>query len=170
MPDVNPAHLLDRAGRTEGGAGRPRQADLRRGISDAYYAMFHALTSAVGAQILRNCPAPAVAAFRRTLGHGPVRATCEMLTSGAAPLPSPQVLAFAAVADPDVRLVAQSFVGLQEERHLADYAHNDAFDLVRLNDAISVARRSIAIINARANHPPFASFLTLLAIGSSWTS
>ncbi len=90
-----------------------------------------------------------------------------MLTIGAAPLPSPRVLALAAVADPDVRLVAQSFVDLQEERHLADYAHNDAFDLVRLNDAISVARRAIAIIIARAQDPPFASFFTLLATGSS---
>ena len=45
MPVVNPGHLLDQSdeliGNPRGGA--PRQADLRRAISNSYYALFHAI-------------------------------------------------------------------------------------------------------------------------------
>jgi hypothetical protein len=41
---LNPEHLLEQAGRliAPGLRGQPRQVDLRRAISAAYYAVFHA--------------------------------------------------------------------------------------------------------------------------------
>ena len=42
MPIPNPEHLLDQAERLAAtGTGAPRQTNLRRAISAAYYAVFH---------------------------------------------------------------------------------------------------------------------------------
>lgn len=167
MPDINIGHLLDRASRTGAGAGRPRQADLRRGVSDAYYALFHGLTASIAAQTLRNVPSTAVRAFRRNLGHSALRERCARIASGKK-LPSPKLLASTAAADANARLVAQAFVDLQEERHLADYAHDETFDLVRLNDAIAVASRAIKTINGHSNDQGMAALLSSLAMISTW--
>jgi uncharacterized protein (UPF0332 family) len=44
---VNPEHLFEQALKlAESDIGRPRQADLRRAISSAYYGLFHAVSTA----------------------------------------------------------------------------------------------------------------------------
>jgi len=47
MPALNPDHLLDQADRLVAppARGAARQADLRRAISNAYYAVFHAVVT-----------------------------------------------------------------------------------------------------------------------------
>ena len=167
MPDINVSHLLDRASRTDVGAGRPRQADLRRGISDAYYALFHGLTAAVASQALRYIPLAAVQSFRRTLRHSAVRDRCGRIASGKK-LPLPMALSTTSSADANARLVAQAFVDLQEERHLADYAHDETFDVVRLNEAIALARRALNALAGHSTEPGMAALLSLLAMTSTW--
>ena len=49
---MNPTDLIDSARQRAGGVapfprGRPRQTDLQRAVSDAYYAMFHALAASI---------------------------------------------------------------------------------------------------------------------------
>jgi hypothetical protein len=129
--------------------------------------MFHAMTAAVAAQALRNVPVDVASSYRRSLRHGGLRQISEQLAEGQS-LPSPQALSIAAVRDTNVRLVAQSFVHLQEERHLADYSHDEVFDLVRLNDAIANAKRGINVVRSQAQTPGMASFLSLIGMGSSW--
>lgn len=45
MAVLNPDHLLEQADRllAPPGGGAPRQVDLRRAISNAYYSLFHAV-------------------------------------------------------------------------------------------------------------------------------
>jgi len=129
--------------------------------------MFHAVTAAVAAQALRHVPVDVASSYRRSLRHGALRQVSELLAEGQS-LPSPHALSIAAVRDANVRLVAQSLVDLQEERHLADYSHDEVFDLVRLNDAIANARRGINTIRGQAQSAGMASFFSLLAMGSSW--
>jgi hypothetical protein len=45
---MNPEHLFEQADKLiqAPAAGRPRQVDLRRGVSAAYYALFHAILAA----------------------------------------------------------------------------------------------------------------------------
>lgn len=166
MPEINVTHLLDRASRTGAGAGRPRQADLRRGVSDAYYALFHGLTAAIASQTLRNLLPAGVQSFRRTLGHGVLRDRCGRIASGKR-LPAPRVLSNIASADANTRLVAQAFVDLQEERALADYAHDETFDLVRLNEAIALARRALNTLAVHSNESGIAALLSSLALTST---
>lgn len=169
MAEINPQHLLERADRTNAGPGRPRQVDLRRGVSDAYYAMFHSLTGAIAVQALPNMPPDVAMAYRRTLRHGALRDVCERIAKSKN-LPKPAVLSTLATQDADVRLVAQTFVDLQEERHLADYSHDERFDLVRLKDAISLATRAMRTVDNRRQDPSMAAFLARLALVTAWTS
>jgi hypothetical protein len=105
---LNAARKL--AGRT--GSGRPRQAELRRAISTAYYAVFHELAreaadALVGKANRRTIPV-AWSQVYRALNHGRVRSACrsEAFKNGF----------------PDkIRSFGRGFVALQVKRHDADY-------------------------------------------------
>ncbi|MGO7185847.1 hypothetical protein ACCT14_31390 [Rhizobium brockwellii] len=89
---------------------RPRQSDLKRGVSTAYYALFHALARdcadlLVGTGDTRS--EPAWAQVYRTLEHGVAKNSCKAAASPGFP---GNIVSF-----------ADTFVILQEERHRADY-------------------------------------------------
>ena len=65
----------------------------------------------------------------------------------------------------DVRSVAQSFVDLQEERHAADYDHQDTFDAKRLRVAIATSNKAVTALEALRNDPAMCAFISLLALG-----
>ena len=102
------ANKLARAG---GGERRPRQSDLRRAISTAYYAMFHEVCYDY-ANFLVGTQRTAfdVSAWRRayrSVGHGDLKDR-----AGNADL--------AAFSD-DIQDFSAKFVEMQEKRHFADY-------------------------------------------------
>ena len=143
MP-IHPRDLLDLATRLVGATPGAPEAALRRGISTAYYAIFHLLIKEAMARFVSDV------AFRsrvgRALQHGPMRSVCEKYksakanTSGEYVTPEghgflPQVIA------PNVRQVAAAFIDLYEAREGADYddgktiQHSEAFEAVRQADA-----------------------------------
>lgn len=169
MPDISVQHLLNRAEKSQPSrAGAPRQADLRRGVSDAYYALFHRLTQAVAQQALRKVDPAAVQRFRRTPSHSTIKATCQKLPSGKGLHPQP--LSNQAMKSQAVRSVAQAFVDLQEQRHSADYDHADAFDAKRLAEALETSKRAIKAIGSNKSDAATCAFLSLLALKSDWAS
>jgi hypothetical protein len=89
---------------------RPRQADLRRAVSTAYYAVFHALARQCGDRFIgtgQNRSRPAWKQVYRALDHGFAKKACFR----AANLGFPSgVVTFADI-----------FARLQDERHRADY-------------------------------------------------
>lgn len=113
--------------------GRPQQARLRRAISTAYYAMFHALAENnanlfIGAaNELRN--SPEWARTYRTLDHG--RARSQMISSAINRFP-------ATIID-----FAETFVYLQELRHDADYNPLSVFTRSETSAAISRAEAAV---------------------------
>ncbi len=123
MP-IEPRHLLDLARRLIGPAPGAIEADLRRGISTAYYALFHllikeAMTSFVTDPSFR----PRVA---RALQHGPMKSVCEKYNparpNGAGQFVTQQSHGFPAqIIAPDVRQIAAAFIALHEAREQADY-------------------------------------------------
>jgi len=123
MP-IEPRHLLDLARRLVGPAPGAVEADLRRGISTAYYALFHllikeAMTSFVTDPSFR----PRVA---RALQHGPMKSVCEKYNparpNGAGQFVTQQSHGFPAqIIAPDVRQIAAAFIALHEAREQADY-------------------------------------------------
>ena len=78
-----PQRLLEHDERlAKGGKGRPRQADLRRAVSAAYYSAFHLLTAEY-AELFAEAPTLRVA-LARTVNH-------QEIAAAALP-PRPQLL------------------------------------------------------------------------------
>jgi hypothetical protein len=125
---------------------RPRQVNLRRAASAAYYALFHflidqACRSVFGAATARE---PLRDILARGFDHGTMRETSKVFASGSLPAwmrsVAPQL-----VIPPDLRTVADTFVMLQEERHQADY--NLARPLARYDAAslVADARKAVTL-------------------------
>lgn len=80
MPILSPEHLLDQADRLiVPPAGAPRQADLRRAISNAYYSLFHAVATAAADDFVGRTKrsSPRYALVYRSIDHGSLRKLCE---------------------------------------------------------------------------------------------
>ena len=114
---VNPRDLLRVARQLAAGAlgrnrGRPRQTELRRAVSAAYYAIFHVL-AACGANLLvgttrAHRSQPAWRQTYRALEHRQAKNQCNIR----------QVMSrFPA----DIQAFGEQFVAMQVRRHEADY-------------------------------------------------
>jgi hypothetical protein len=83
MPVLNPDHLLDQADRltTPPVGGAPRQADLRRAISTAYYALFHAVLTEAADDLMGSTQRQSAryALVYRSIDHRAIRDRCNDL-------------------------------------------------------------------------------------------
>jgi uncharacterized protein (UPF0332 family) len=131
--------------------GRPKQATLRRAVSTAYYGLFHFLIEE--STILLFGGAQSDAAFRqlaaRAFVHGKMKSACKEFVK-----PNPQDVhdllqpfwATLAIANnAEARLVAQTFVDLQDDRHTSDY--DLAVSFLR-QDALNAATQADAAVHA----------------------
>lgn len=121
---MNPDHLLEQADQllTRPDRGAPRQANKRRAISAAYYALFHALARLVANELIGSAQrhTPRYALIYRSLEHGRLKSLCSDLLRPALPAkyaPFTPQGGFGA----DVARVAKAMVDLQDLRHRADY-------------------------------------------------
>ena len=94
------------------GLGRPRQVELRRAISAAYYALFHALALSTANALAGATPARRdQEAWRQTyraLEHGYARNQC-LNQSMMSRFPE------------EIQRFGQQFTDMQDQRHAADY-------------------------------------------------
>jgi hypothetical protein len=109
---------------------RPRQSDLKRAISSAYYAMFHALCRTVADGMIGTAgsirSAPAWRQAYRSVEHGFAKAQCS---NGKVMTRFPQ----------EIQDFGNLFVKLQEDRHNADYDPMSRFqrsDVVQIIAAV----------------------------------
>jgi hypothetical protein len=87
--------------------GKPRQASLRRAISSAYYALFHALAALCANQLVGySKPWNVYVPIYRTLDHGKAKDVFKRMLAG---------------HGADTASIGQTFILLQERRHAADY-------------------------------------------------
>lgn len=110
--------------------GRPRSSHLRRGVSLAYYALYHEVVDQATGELCGVMPARAARRQRvsRWFAHTDVRMLAEAATGGGGGVGR----AIADVLDqshPDLASIATSFLLLQGARHRADYDHR--YDLTR---------------------------------------
>jgi len=136
MPILNPDHLLEQAHRLIAGpsAGPPRQVDIRRAISTAYYAVFHdtliAAADSVAGRAHRGTARYAL--VYRGIDHQGFRSVLDLARRPVLPAPHRKY------APPDgfspaIREFAAAGLSLQERRHTADY---DPMPRFRAADAI----------------------------------
>ena len=129
--------------------GAPKQVDLRRAVSAAYYAVFHAVLRAAADELVGSSQAArksaAYAIIYRGYEHAQMKSACIDLSKPHMP---PRLAAvFGTRQLPQLyRSTARVFVTLQEARHLADYAPTHRFYKSEAATAISQANFGVANI------------------------
>jgi uncharacterized protein (UPF0332 family) len=147
MP-INPHQLLDLAKRQVGTAPGAVEADLRRGISTAYYALFHLLIQETMTSVVIDPTfRPKVA---RALQHGSMRSVCDKYnpanTNSLRQYIAPEGHGFPQqVITPELRQVAASFISLYAAREKADY---DDSKTVQFTEALALVQQAEAAFQA----------------------
>jgi uncharacterized protein (UPF0332 family) len=134
----NPEHLLEQAEKLVG----PRQADIRRAISSAYYALFHAasINAADAVAGAGNRNSERYALIYRSINHASLVTVCEAIAKDRAGL-RPEG-GFSA----DFKRFAEALSDLQRNRHSADY------------DPLARFSRTDAVWTIRAARTAFTQF------------
>ena len=130
----------------------PSDAQLRRAVSSAYYAVFHKVLRA-GAQRLMGPGSETRAGYRliyRGFTHSRLRDVCKRLAAGPLAPRMQEQLGRQAVGQ-DMRGFASYLVALQELRELADYDPQAVFPH---SDAISAVEQADVTMQAFDRTPP----------------
>jgi uncharacterized protein (UPF0332 family) len=167
---IDPRRLIEHArdlARQQSGAGRPRAASLRRAVSAAYYAAFHAVGLHVARQLLPHGTTEDQWRLTRSLDHGALREVCQW-TTGNPGAGKQHVRAIVAdlQADPDIRELAGVAFRLQEARHLADYDHLAPFSRPSVLSSINEAELVVDRLDALVGNPALEKLLALIALHS----
>ncbi len=129
------------------GAGAPRQVVLRRVVSTAYYAVFHALCGTIAETFVSAGVWKSRVLFYRSMEHGKAKDRCKKL--GQNPLPNREKQFFATKAfGQELRDFANTFVQLQEVRHLSDYDPDYRLTKLQAQQSIDDARKAITDLNS----------------------
>ena len=116
--------------------GDPKQVDLRRAVSAAYYSLFHLLTT----EAAQNWKHPNQRdRFARLFEHRRIKESASRFSSS----PLPQDSARIPIAK-DLKFVANSFVQLQRERQTADYDNSEFWSRSEVRDLIASAQDAIS--------------------------
>ena len=156
---MNPHHLLEIADNLASGRitqrGRPRQSELRRAVSAAYYAMFHTLAlNAANLLVGSRSSTRTREAWRQTyraLNHGRIKRQCTESRTKRVLANFPQ----------EIQDFADLFVTLQRERHIADYDPLEQLSRGSVTQLIEATRSTIDKFEniARDDRRAFAVFV-----------
>ena len=142
--------------------GRPRQVNVRRAISTAYYGAFHAVVAAAADQFVGKTKRSTnlYGLVYRSVDHRRLRDICDDLRKPSVPQKYHPYVPKNGFGR-NVVAFATAVVELQEKRHAADY---DPIIRVRTSDATTAIRTARAALAAfeRASATRRRAFLTLL--------
>jgi uncharacterized protein (UPF0332 family) len=129
-------------------ARKPRQANLRRAVSAAYYGTFHFPIDAACRTQLGSLASQA--GYRHVLGrafvHGTMKLACNSFRAGTLKQYVVKGLPLTNgvyVVPRQVRNIAATFYELQEKRHLADYDRTEYFNRVEVIATIDQAQTHV---------------------------
>ena len=163
MLDVG--HLIELAEREakSQGPGKPRQANLRRSASTAYYTLFHHLLATTAVTFVAAADWKSRVLFYRALDHGQARKRCRALGQSVLAAPEKTFFGFNYFSV-GLRDFANEFVRLQELRHSCDYDPEFVISKQQVQDAIADVRAAITKLdNAYATQRR--QFLSYLLLG-----
>jgi hypothetical protein len=161
---LNPDHLFDQAEALvmPPEAGPPRQVDVRRSISAAYYGVFHGIAAAAADEFVGRTKRSSnqYGLVYRAFDHRWLRDLCDDLRKQTPPQRYSPYLPRNGFG-PNVVAFATAVVELQERRHAADY---DPMVRVKTSDALAAIRTARAALRrfGNASIPRRRAFLTLL--------
>jgi hypothetical protein len=162
---LDPQHLLDQARQLiiPPPGGRAREESLRRGISTAYYAVFHHVLTAAADQFAGEAyrGSPRYALVYRSVNPRALRQLCQELRKSTL---TPKYQPFVPKVGFGTMLpaFAKAYLELYEKRHSADY--DPAFPIKRRDamQTLETAREAIGRFD-RSSPLRRRMFLTLLA-------
>jgi hypothetical protein len=144
---LNPRHFFDQADRLITPVrGAPRQVDLRRAISNAYYGLFHAASIAAADEFVgKTKQSEAIYALvYRSIQHRTLRQLCEdigrpTIPSKYQPYLPPRGLSHG------LAVLARTVVDLQAKRHAADYDPMLRLSVVDAQMAVRTAKLALTL-------------------------
>ena len=103
-------------------ARRPKQANLRRAVSAAYYALFHLLIDEASKRVVAESDQPALRRLiARAFTHRDMKEACKRFANGTSDKQVRLETVCGTPVSQALRNIAREFVALQEARHEADY-------------------------------------------------
>lgn len=146
MARPNPDHLFEQAEKLVAPpvAGPPRQADLRRAISAAYYGLFHFCLAAVADEFVgvSQRSSSRYALVYRSIDHKTLAVVCGEAKK---PTPAAKYLPYFPPGGfgPNIQVFSRAAIELQEKRNLADYNPQPRFKTLDATLAVSTARLAV---------------------------
>ncbi len=124
---------------------KPKQANLRRAISSAYYAVFHLLVDeACRVQIgSQHNQAPFRQVLGRAFAHGVMKEACKSFGGGTLRKGVSKGLPVGFTVPAEIREFADTFVDLQDNRNLADDDLTERFKRSEVLALIAEVRKQI---------------------------
>jgi uncharacterized protein (UPF0332 family) len=150
---IRPDWLLrqaDQLGYRNAGAGQPRNGDLRRAVSAAYYAVFHEMVSMSVSQLLPDGTDEERYRLSRSFPHGDLKTVCGYVVNANGAPREVQLVANNLAAVAHVKDIAIAFVDLQEARHRADYDHLADFSKASVLAYVDSAKDAVSKIRGLA--------------------
>jgi len=145
---------------------RPKQANIRRAISAAYYAVFHLLTRAA-ARAFADGNESLIPRLARTFNHGDM----AKASKGFAKRELPQLLRNNSAVDPvppELSAVAEAFSKLQESRHTADYDGGKVFQREEAVEAVKLAEEAFQKWETVATSSAARWYLMCFSLWDTW--
>lgn len=145
-----PSELLDTARLLASARDEaPTDADLRRCISTAYYAIFHAVLTAGADRFFGadNREEAGYSQLYRAYDHGRLKSRCEQILASKPERFERERLSSAYFGS-DLRAFAQSFKRRHASRERADYDPRATFTAAEARAAIAEAERAIASLTS----------------------
>jgi len=150
--------------------GTTSQANIRRAISAAYYAVFHLLATEVARQVSPDTPPGLRERTQRALEHTHMLRVAKTFSrQGANQIKDlPDDIALSVPVSRELASVATAFKELQEARYSADYDVLKQFDPA---DALTLVQKAKQVfedwrIEEKSSNAPV--FLASLMFGKSW--
>jgi len=149
LPD--PADLLNVARLLAGGPPDATDAQLRRAVSTAYYAVFHKILRMAAHRFVGEAQGQ-TAAYRmiyRGFDHGRVNEVCQAIDKPMMSKAFKESLGKSGVSL-EMRRFANAFCVLRDARHLADYDPTYRLERIVVDGMIQMAETAMAALDAVA--------------------
>lgn len=142
---------------------KPRQANLRRAISVAYYALFHLLVGAGGYELAPPQPPTLKLRVQRVFDHASMKAVCKkFVENNLNHLPLDLGDLVHTPVEKELVDVATTFIEMQELRHQADYNVAASFDRTQVLVHIASVEDAFRKWKKVVGKPNISVFLTAM--------
>ncbi len=136
----------------------PAEANLRRGVSTAYYALFHLL---VGEAMTRIVADPTLRSrVARSFQHDRMKHVCQEYSDAKLDSTGQLTIKSGAVIPVQLQDIGTAFVSLQDARHQADYDTGTTLTHAEADTQVTIAEAAFLDWDTVQANPAAAVFLT----------